>query len=143
MIWVPVLDSGSSKGNESMRIVYSSFGRRPVDFADIDPEYVFLWCVLLVCVITVWLLRSLRIWSVLAILLGIVMLAFLIMLIADPPMLIWDGQDSQGRATGGMEVGRPAFGALLWVLGGLALMASGVCGFMSGRGNSASRREAQ
>lgn len=129
MIWIPVLDSGETSGGPSLRIVCTSIGCRPVEPTAPDPEVIAVWVLLLLSALTAWMLRSLRLWSVVAVIVGIALLVILALMVADPPMTIWDGVDSQGRPTGGMVVGLPAPGALLWMVGSLGLCAAGVCGF--------------
>lgn len=137
-IWVPVLDSASNSlhSGDSMRIVVTSLGHLPYEAAEIDFEFVIIWSCLLTCVISVWLCDGLRLWSWGTSGLGIAVLVFLSSEIADPPTIIWDGQDSSGRSVGGMEVATPALGAVLWTIGGIALIAAGICGLIGERRRS-------
>ncbi|WP_167356909.1 hypothetical protein [Brevibacterium siliguriense] len=49
---------------------------------------------------------------------------------ANAPTLMWDAVDDQGRPIFGMVVAEPAMGAGLWAIGGLCLLAAGVCGLL-------------
>ena len=62
---------------------------------------------------------------------GALMLALLLIMIVDPPSLLWDGVDAEGRPTGGMVVGRPYVGALLAGATGLLLIVGGQCGLIA------------
>lgn len=140
-LWVPVLDSSlnSLHTKESTRIVVTSLGDVPRDLSDLDPKFVVIWSCLLACVISAWLVDRLRIWAWATVCLGVAVLALLINLMAEPPTLMWDGQDSSGRWIGGMEVASPVWGAALWAVGGLALIAAGICGLIGERQRSSER----
>ncbi|SDT20853.1 hypothetical protein [Microlunatus soli] len=127
---LPVLDSGNGHGP---RIVVTSLGGDPFDLAGIELPFVLAWIGILGCAVTVWLLRSLTWWSVVAVLVTIALVALGAQLITDPPTLIWGGVDDQGRPTGGMERGEPVAGALVWLLGIAALATAAVCGFLGSR----------
>ncbi len=77
-----------------------------------------------------WLLRSVKWWSVVTMLVAMLLSAVLITTLMNPPELIWDGFDDQGRAIGGYVVGEPAVGALVWVMGIAALFAASVYGLV-------------
>ncbi|WP_231445593.1 hypothetical protein [Brevibacterium zhoupengii] len=124
-----------------MRIVVTSLGDVPRDLSDLDPKFVIIWSCLLACVISAWLVDRLRIWAWVTVCLGVAVLALLINLMAEPPSLMWDGQDSSGRWIGGMEVASPAWGAALWAVGGLALIAAGICGLIGECQRSAERQQ--
>ncbi|MGO2034275.1 MAG: hypothetical protein ACTH1I_10995, partial [Brevibacterium aurantiacum] len=134
-LWVPVLDSSlnSLHTKESTRIVVTSLGDVPRDLSDLDPKFVIIWSCLLACVISAWLVDRLRIWAWATVCLGVAVLALLINLMAEPPTLMWDGQDSSGRWIGGMEVASPAAGAALWAIGSMALIVAGICGLIGER----------
>lgn len=51
----------------------------------------------------------------------------------DPPFLMWDGQTDDAMPTGGMEVGLPDFGFVLWAIGSLARIAADICGWIDGQ----------
>ncbi len=140
-LWVPVLDSSlnSLHTRGSMRIVVTSLGDVSRGLSDLDPEFVIIWCCLLACVISAWLVDRLLMWAWATVCLGVAVLALLINLMAEPPTLMWDGQDSSGRWIGGMEVASPAWGAALWAVGGLALIAAGICGLIGERQRSSER----
>lgn len=70
---------------------------------------------------------------------GALVLAMLLLMITDPPNLLWDGLDDEGRPTGGMAVGRPHVGALLCSAAGLLLIAGGVCGLVARGGQTRGR----
>ncbi|MGO2422703.1 MAG: hypothetical protein ACTH8U_03335, partial [Brevibacterium aurantiacum] len=140
-LWVPVLDSSlnSLHTKESTRIVVTSLGDVPRDLSDLDPKFVIIWSCLLACVISAWLVDRLRIWAWATVCLGVAVLALLINLMAEPPTLMWDGQDSSGRWIGGMEVASPAAGAALWAIGSMALIVAGICGLIGERQQSPDR----
>lgn len=124
---LPVLDSGNDHGP---RIVVSSLGGEPLDLADVQSPFVIAWVAVLGCAASAWLFRSLRWWSVATLLIAAVLGILLIGMLVDPPSLLWDGVDAQGRPTGGQEIGEPAAGALFWAMGIGALVAAGVCGLI-------------
>lgn len=134
-ILVPVLDSASNslhtKG--STRIVVTSLGHSPFELSDVDPEFLIIWTCLLTCVVSAWLLDGLRAWSWATTVLGVLVLAFLGCMMADPPTVMWDGRDARGEWIGGTEVGYPAAGAALWAVGGIALIAAGIIGLIGER----------
>lgn len=140
-LWVPVLDSSlnSLHTKESTRIVVTSLGDVPRDLSDLDPKFVVIWSCLLACVISAWLVDRLRIWAWATVCLGIAVLASLINMVAEPPSLMWDGQDESGRWIGGMEVASPAAGAALWAIGSIALIVAGICGLIGERQQSPDR----
>lgn len=127
---LPVLDSGRTAGP---RIVVTSLGGDRLDVGDLDSAFVIAWLAVIGCAVTALLARSLRWWSLLAMPVAVALAAFLIGMIIEPPSLIWDGQDAQGRMTGGSEVAEPALGALAWLVGIVALGAASVCGFVRTR----------
>lgn len=126
---LPILDSGNEHGP---RIVVSSLGGEPLDLIEAQPPFVIAWVAVLCCAASAWLVRSLTWWSVATLLIAVVLGILLIGMLLDPPSLLWDGADAQGRPTGGQEIGEPAAGALVWAIGIGALIAAGVCG-LSGR----------
>ncbi|HCG56156.1 MULTISPECIES: hypothetical protein [Brevibacterium] len=138
MIWVPVLDSANNSLHfgDSVRIVVTSLGRLPDRAIETDFEFVIIWSCLLACAISVWLCNGLKFWSWSASGLGVVVLIFLTSESIDPPTIMWDGQDSGGQWIGGMEVASPAPGAVLWTVGGIALIAAGICGLIGERRRS-------
>lgn len=113
-------------------IVVRSLGDISLDLTEASPPFVLAWAGVLACAGSVWLVRTLRWWSVVAMLVAAGLSALLINLLLDPPFLMWDGQDDQGRMVGGMVVGEPAAGALIWVIGILALFLAGVFGLVGG-----------
>lgn len=123
---LPILDSGDS---ETGGIVVSSLGES-VSSTAVQPAFLLAWAGVLGCAASVWLFRSLTWWSIVAMLVAVMLGAFLVSVIMDPPSLLWDGVDAQGRPIGGYEVGEPAAGALVWVMGIGALFAAGVCGLI-------------
>ena len=104
-LWVPVLDSSlnSLHTKESTRIVVTSLGDVPRDLSDLDPKFVIIWSCLLACVISAWLVDRLRIWAWATVCLGIAVLASLINMVAEPPSLMWDGQDRAGGGSAGWK----------------------------------------
>lgn len=136
--FVPVLDSG---GNGSMRIRVTSLGFSPIDMNDLNPGYLALWIIILTCAFTAWLLSASKWWSIAAIVLGTVLGLHLLQMVADPPILMWDGQTANGMLTGGMEVAYPAAGFGLWVLGSILFVAAGICGLVAEAQKNRHRRE--
>lgn len=137
-IFVPVLDSG---GRESVRIRVTSLGFSPIDMNDLNPGYVALWIIIVTGAFTAWLLSASRWWSIAAIVLGTVLGLHLLQLVADPPLLMWDGQTANGMPTGGMEVAYPAAGFGFWVLGSALYIAAGICGLVAAAQKNRHRRE--
>lgn len=137
-IFVPVLDSGSPG---SMQIRVTSLGFSPIDMNDLDEVYLVLWIVILTGAFTAWLLSASRWWSIAAIVLGTVLGLRLLQMVADPPIMMWDGQTANGTPTGGMEVAYPAAGFGLWVLGSLLFFAAGICGLVAAAQQDHHRRE--
>lgn len=130
MIWVPVLDSGNDDGP---RLLITSLGEYPISPENFDIAFALPWAAILLCAVTAWFSRSLTLWSPAAVILGLVLLVALVAMVMDPPFFMWDGQDEQGRWVGGMEVGYPAPGAVLWALGSAALIAGGIFGLVGSR----------
>lgn len=88
-----------------------------------------VWALVLTAAGLAWIPRWPALWSVAAFVAALAMFLLPVMLMLDPPMLIWDGWDeANDRGTGGMVVGRPFFGSALWLLGSFALTASGLLG---------------
>ena len=127
---LPVLDSGNTVGP---RIIVTSLGGQSFDLADVEPVFLLAWAGVLVCALSVWLLRSLRWWSLAAIATSGLLCALFVRMLTDPPMLMWDGVDPQGNPIGGAEIGEPAIGAVLWGIGIAALFVAGVCGFLGAK----------
>lgn len=137
-IFVPVLDSG---GQGAMRIRVTSFGFSPIDMNDLDAGYLALWVIIVTGAFTAWLLAASKWWSVAAIVLGALLGLHLLQMVADPPILMWDGQTADGIPTGGMEVAYPAAGFGLWVLGSILYVAAGICGLVAAAQKNRHRRE--
>lgn len=127
---LPILDSGNARGPT---IVVSSLGGAPFDLSDANAAFVAAWVAVLVCAASVWLVRTLKWWSLATILVAVLLAAMLLMMIVDPPTLSWDGVDAQGRETGGYEIGKPVAGAVVWAVGLAALGAAGICGLIGHR----------
>lgn len=124
---LPILDSGNTPGS---RIVVSSLGGEPFALTEAQPAFLLAWACVLGCAASVWLFRTLRWWSVVSMLVAVLLGALLFTMLTDPPSLLWDGVDAQGRPTGGQEIGKPAAGAVVWAIGIGALFAAGVCGLI-------------
>ncbi|MGC2976627.1 hypothetical protein ACPUD8_13080 [Brevibacterium sp. FAM 25378] len=137
-IFVPVLDSG---GTGSMRIRVTSLGFSPIDMNDLNPGYLALWIIILTTAFTAWLLSASKWWSIAAIVLGTVLGLHLLQMVADPPIMMWDGQTADGMPTGGMEVAYPAAGFGFWVLGSVLFFTSGICGLVAASQQNRHRRE--
>lgn len=129
-IFVPVLDSGNDEGP---RITITSLGGAPLDPAELNPGFIAIWILIVIFAVLPWLFGHSRWWSATAILIGFVILLGLITVVIEPPFLMWDGQTDDGMPTGGMEVARPEFGFVLWVIGSQALVAAGACGWIGGQ----------
>lgn len=130
MIWVPVLDSGNHEGP---RLVITSLGEQPIAPETSDVAFLLPWIAIVACAVTAWISRSLVMWSPAAVILGLVLLVALTLMLLDPPFFMWDGMDEQGRWVGGMEIGYPAPGAVLWALGSTALIVGGIFGLYGSR----------
>jgi len=78
----------------------------------------------LTAAVTVWLVRSLVIWSAAVTALGALALIRLITMIGDPPRIMWDGAADDGSRASAEVVAVPAPGALLWTAGSLCLIAA-------------------
>ncbi|MCU4297327.1 hypothetical protein D3I60_09585 [Brevibacterium permense] len=137
-IFVPVLDSG---GPVPMQIRVTSLGFSPIDMNDLDEVYLVLWIVILTGASTAWLLSASKWWSIAAIVLGTALGLRLLQMVADPPIIMWDGQTADGMPTGGMEVAYTAAGFGLWVLGSLLFFAAGICGLVAASQQDHHRRE--
>lgn len=129
-IFVPVLDSGNTYGP---RITITSLGDAPLYTGELNPGLVAIWILIVVIALLPWLFGHSQWWSAAVIVIGIVILLSLVVAVIDPPLLMWDGQTAEGMPTGGMEVARPDIGFVLWIIGSLALVAAGVCGWVGGR----------
>lgn len=129
MIWVPFLDSRTTTGPG---IVYTSLGELPLSGQNLMAEFLLVWGLIGACAMTAWMFNPLRTWSVVTFVVGVALIVFLLAMVLDPPILMWDGQDEQGRPTGGMAVGYPAPGSIFWALGSCALIAAGICGLIGG-----------
>lgn len=135
-LFVPVLDSGNTRGP---RIVVSSLGGEPLALVDAQGPFVVAWVLVIGSAASAWVSRSLTGWSVVVMLVAVALTMFLSSMLLDPPRLIWDGVDDQGRPTGGYEVAGPTVGTLIWAAGIAALFAAGVCG-LAGRGQQRTGR---
>ena len=133
---LPVLDSGNTIGP---RIIVTSLGGQSFDLADVEPVFLLAWAGVLGCALSVWLLRSLKWWSLATIVTSGLLCTLFVRMLVDPPMLMWDGADSQGNPIGGGEIGEPAIGAVLWGIGIVALFLAGVCGFLSAKSPKGNR----
>ena len=79
---LPVLDSGDAAGP---RIVVTSLGAQPFDLTETHPAFLLAWIGVLGCAASVWLLRSLRWWSVATMLVAPMLGALLLTTLTDPP----------------------------------------------------------
>lgn len=125
---VPVMDSGP---DSAVRLMVTSLGSARLDLSAVSPPMVLLFGVIAALALSSWVLRRLRVWSLLAMLTGTLLAVLLVAILAYPPSATWDGTDALGNPIGGFEVAGPALGALLWVLGAGALFAAGICGAAS------------
>lgn len=130
-LFVPVFDSGNDVGP---RIVMNSLGT-DLDFLD-DPWSLFIatWVGVVGCAVSVWFSRRPRVWwSIVAMLVAVLIGIFVAMVLENPPVLLWDGVDAQGRPIGGFEKAGPAAGTVVWGIGLVALFTAGVCGLVGSR----------
>lgn len=99
----------------------TSLGRSPLEADELELEFVSIWAslltCLLTCVISAWMIDGLRLWSWATAAFGVVLRVFLGGMIAEPPAIRWDGQDSNGERIGSMEVATADVGAVLWPAG--------------------------
>lgn len=129
-LFVPVFNSGNSFGP---RIVMNSLGTDLQFLDDPWPTFVATWVAILGCAVSVWFLRGFRVWSIVAMLVVAAIIVFVVLLLANPPALIWDGIDAQGRPTGGYEEAGLGAGMLVWGVGLVALLTAGVCGLLGSK----------
>lgn len=112
-----------------MSVSVASHGGPPLDLTAASLPFVLAWVAVLACAVTAWVVRSLRWWSVAAVVSSLALAWLLVTTVRNPPILLWDGVDGQGNPTGGMVAGEPTVGVLLWVVGIAALAVAGVLGF--------------
>lgn len=130
-LFVPVFDSGNVG---SPRIQLNSLGTPVLTLDtvrasdDLQTPFILSWVGVLACAGSGWLLRRWRAWSIVTIVIALAITWFFVQMLIDPPFLIWDGLDAQGRPTGGYEEAGPAWGAIAWVIGIAALFGAGVSG---------------
>lgn len=131
MLWVPIADSGDD--GVPVGIVITSLGGDVFDFASARPAFLLIWIGVLTAAVTVWLVRSLVIWSSAVAVVGALAVARLVTLLGDPPRIMWDGTADDGSRAFAEVIAEPAPGALLWVAGSLCLIAAGICGLAEQR----------
>lgn len=137
--WVPVLRSDAdAAGPQIIWTALGDMGTTPYP----DPTAALLSAGVVAVAVAGVAAPVNRVCIVVVTVVGALVLAMLLLMIADPPSLLWDGVDDEGRPTGGMAVGRPHVGALLFSAAGLLLIAGGQCGLVARgrrrRGRSAS-----
>lgn len=128
-LFVPVLDSFNEQGP---RIEETSLGEwAPGSSSPPDPLFLNLWIMVVFVAVLGLFCAHTRWWNAVVILSGGIIVFVLFTFLVEPPLMIWDGQTPDGMPTGGMEIGRPAFGFGLWAIGAAALIGAGCCGFLS------------
>jgi len=114
------------------RIRYTTLGESGPS-PSTDPVYVVLWLLVIAAAGTVCALPRSRVCALVPLVVAGVLLVFWGSLVADPPRLMWDGQDADGEWIGGMEVGEPHVGAALVAASVLLFAASGARGLLAAR----------
>ncbi len=122
-VFVPILDSGNTVGS---RIVVTSLGFDGFPPQSVEPVFIAAWVAVLACAGLAWVPSGRRWWSVLAIVVAIVLAVVLVAWVLNPPFILWDGVDAQGRPVGGHEEAVPAIGILASTLGIAALFVAGL-----------------
>ena len=145
MLWVPVVASpeDTSEAPQPPRIIVTALGGPPFDLDEARGSMVLVAVGVLVCAAASLLLtvRSWpdshpwpdvvrRLWSVGTLFLSVCVFLVLADMLANMPTIMWDAVDDRGRSVFGMVVAEPALGAVLWAIGGLSLLAAGVCGLL-------------
>jgi hypothetical protein len=122
-VFVPILDSGNTVGPRILvtSLSFDAFPPQPV-----EPVFIAAWVAVLTCAGLAWVSGVRRWWSVLAIMVAIVLAAVQIAWVLNPPFILWDGVDAQGRPVGGHEEAVPAIGILASTLGIAALFVAGI-----------------
>lgn len=118
-------------------VTVSSLGGAPFDLDAASWPFVLSWIAIAGLTVSAWFLRSLRVWSLVAIGAAVALSLQLYSVISYPPVLLWDGMDGQGNMIGGQITGVPTVGVPIWMAGIAALGLAGVLGLIgSFRGNA-------
>ncbi|GGC33058.1 hypothetical protein GCM10010974_14480 [Brevibacterium sediminis] len=145
MLWVPVAASPEDTSEEPQppRIIVTALGGPPFDLDEARGSMVLVAAGVLICAAASPLLtvRSRpdshpwpdvvgRLWSVGNLFLSVCVFLVSADMLANMPTFMWDAVDDRGRPVFGIVVAEPALGAVLWAIGGLSLLAAGVCGLL-------------
>ena len=130
MIWVPLFDSGDH-GDD--RLTVTSLGRVPFDLADLTPEVILPWAVVLACAATAKRFDTFAHWPLLPMSAGVGLLIVQTTMLLDLPRERVASTLADGETISAYIVADPAEGLHLWTIGCWALIAASVCGFLSSR----------
>ncbi|WP_155807353.1 hypothetical protein [Brevibacterium sp. VCM10] len=128
MIWVPLFDSGDH-GDD--RLTVTSLGRVPLDLADLTPEVILPWAVVLACAATAKRFDTIAHWPLLSAAVGVGLFIQQATMVTDLPSECVISTDADGETISAFIVGYPSEGHYLWTLGCCALIAAGICGLLS------------
>ncbi|MGO3023373.1 MAG: hypothetical protein ACTIIH_09060 [Brevibacterium sp.] len=156
MLWVPVAASPEdiSEAPHPPRIIVTALGGPPFDLEEARVSMVLVAVGVVVCAVASFLISGRsrpdshswpdvvgRLWSVGTLILGACAFLVLAASLANLPTIMWDAVDDRGRPVFGMVVAQSAVGAGLWVIGGLCLLAAGVCGLLGSHRRSRVRSD--
>ena len=130
MIWVPIFDSGDH-GDD--RLTVTSLGRVPFDLADLAPEVILPWAVVLACAATAKRFATFAHWPPLSVAVGVGLFIQQATMVIDLPRKRVESTDAGGEKFSALIVGYPSAGHYLWTIGCWALIAAGICGLLSDR----------
>ena len=130
MIWVPIFDSGDH-GDD--RLTVTSLGRVPFDLADLAPEVILPWAVVLACAATAKRFATFAHWPPLSVAVGVGLFIQQATMVIDLPRKRVESTDAAGEKFSALIVGYPSAGHYLWTIGCWALIAAGICGLLSDR----------
>lgn len=140
MIWVPLFDSGDH-GDD--RLTVTSLGRVPFDLADLTPEIILPWVVVLVCATTAKRFDTFAHWPLLSVAAGVGLFIQQATMVTDLPRERVTSTDAAGEKLSAFIVGYPSEGHYLWTIGCLALVAAGISGLLSDRRRIDRQRQRQ
>ena len=151
MLWVPLAASPEdiSEAPHPPRIIVTALGGPPFDLEEARVSMVLAAVGVVICAVASFLISGRsrpdshpwpdvvgRLWSVGTLILGACAFLVLAASLANLPTIMWDAVDDRGRPVFGMVIAQPAVGAGLWAIGGLCLLAAGVCGLLGGHRRS-------
>lgn len=140
MIWVPLFDSGDH-GDD--RLTVTSLGRLPFDLADLTPEIILPWVVVLACATTAKRFDTFAHWPLLSVAAGVGLFIQQATMVTDLPRERVTSTDAAGEKLSAFIVGYPSEGHYLWTIGCLALVAAGISGLLSDRRRIDRQRQRQ